>query len=94
MQFEIYTDEILYDPDDPDSIKNILSEYNKRVEGLINENPEQWMWIHRRWRRRPGVDYELPTQRVRSSREYVDWLNKLAQERRVPQNNQADNQWK
>lgn len=30
-------------------IYNILLEINKNIEGWIKENPEQWLWIHKRW---------------------------------------------
>jgi KDO2-lipid IV(A) lauroyltransferase len=25
----------------------------KKIEDVIQKNPEQWVWMHRRWRRQP-----------------------------------------
>jgi KDO2-lipid IV(A) lauroyltransferase len=27
--------------------------FNKILEGYIRKSPEQWLWIHRRWKTRP-----------------------------------------
>lgn len=32
------------------STEEILIEYNKQLESIIREYPEQWAWIHKRWR--------------------------------------------
>jgi KDO2-lipid IV(A) lauroyltransferase len=30
--------------------------YTRALEDIIRQQPDQWTWIHRRWRTRPGVD--------------------------------------
>jgi KDO2-lipid IV(A) lauroyltransferase len=35
-------------------IEIINTIYNKRLEGVIKENPDQWFWFHRRWNTRPN----------------------------------------
>ena len=30
-------------------IKNVTQMYTTALEKLITEQPEQWMWVHRRW---------------------------------------------
>ncbi len=55
----------------------ILDEYHRRLETLIRAHPEQWVWWHRRWRRRPGEDQTAP----RSSSLYLQWLDGLTEER-------------
>jgi len=32
--------------------------FQKVLEGIIREHPEQWFWMHRRWKRSPTVSYE------------------------------------
>ena len=66
---------IEYDPEEADVERKVLAEFNRRLEALIKSNPDQWIWWHRRWRRRPGIDYHQQPDRLRSSREYVRWLN-------------------
>jgi KDO2-lipid IV(A) lauroyltransferase len=31
----------------------VLAEYNRRLEAAIREHPEQWLWMHQRWRSVP-----------------------------------------
>lgn len=57
----------------------VLKEYNSLVEELIREYPSQWFWWHRRWRRRPGIDYEKTPQALRGSTEYLVWLSEQAE---------------
>jgi KDO2-lipid IV(A) lauroyltransferase len=35
-------------------IEIINSIYNKRLEEVIRDNPDQWFWFHRRWNTRPN----------------------------------------
>jgi KDO2-lipid IV(A) lauroyltransferase len=35
------------------TIEELLSEYSNQLELLIRQYPEQWVWIHKRWRSRP-----------------------------------------
>ncbi|MFC1479050.1 lysophospholipid acyltransferase family protein [Planctomycetota bacterium] len=48
---------ILYDPIYPDQnlsreedIFRMTQEYNRVFEGIIRKHPEDWFWLHRRWR--------------------------------------------
>jgi KDO2-lipid IV(A) lauroyltransferase len=53
--------------------QEILAEYNLRLERLIRQYPEQWVWFHKRWRSRPdGVTL--------SSREYQTLLTQRLQQ--------------
>jgi KDO2-lipid IV(A) lauroyltransferase len=38
----------------------ITAAINRLLEGLIREHPEQWNWIHPRWKTRPSPGSEAP----------------------------------
>jgi KDO2-lipid IV(A) lauroyltransferase len=53
----------------------ILSLYNQRLESLIRQFPDQWVWFHKRWRSPAGKE-------TLSSREYEHMLrNRLEKQR-------------
>lgn len=37
-------------PDNKDGVKQFLLQYNKILERYIRQYPEQWFWLHRRWK--------------------------------------------
>ena len=34
----------------PETILRATQEYTRIIEQMIREHPDQWIWIHRRWR--------------------------------------------
>ena len=76
-KYKIVMKELLYDPEKPTAIEDLAKEYNKELEQFLLDSPTQWPWWHRRWRRRPGIDYEKNPELLRSTNEYVKWLNEL-----------------
>ena len=74
LHHRIITRWVDYQPDDPNALENILQVYSDRLEELVLQYPEQWVWWHRRWRRRPGVDYVTYPQMMRSTKDYIEWL--------------------
>ena len=36
--------------DAPDPVKGIAQEYTRQLEGFIRAHPEQWFWLHDRWK--------------------------------------------
>jgi KDO2-lipid IV(A) lauroyltransferase len=36
-------------------VKAVTQALTKRIEGWVRETPEQWLWIHRRWKTQPTV---------------------------------------
>jgi len=51
----VFRDEIPYTEgkDKEDTILCNTKRYTKEIEEVIRENPEQWLWLHPRWRKRP-----------------------------------------
>ena len=54
--------------------EEILSLYNSRLEKIIRAHPMQWPWWHKRWRRRPEIDYEKHPEFLLRTTDYVRWL--------------------
>lgn len=73
---QIFTEEISYQKDDPQVVRNILINFNQHLELLIKKYPEQWIWWHRRWRRRPEIDYNKNPELLPSTKDYLNWLEK------------------
>jgi len=56
--------------DENSDIPEILSQYHAHLEELVKKYPEQWAWVHKRWRTMPDG------QRL-SSKQYRDFLENL-----------------
>lgn len=76
--YSIVSTQIKYDKDSPTVIKDVLKEYSGHLDALIYTYPEQWVWWHRRWRRRPGVDYAKNPEALISTSDYVEWINNIS----------------
>ncbi len=74
MSHLVTTETVPYCATDPEAKSKILRIYNDRLENLIRLHPEQYIWWHRRWRRRPGVDYGHSPQLLRNASQYREWL--------------------
>lgn len=57
-------------------ISYILCNYALQLEEHIKKHPGQWVWWHRRWRRRPGYDYIKNPEQLPSTSKYLEWLSK------------------
>ena len=59
MRFRIECEDLI-DPRDyagrPDAVKAITQRYHAALERLIRRHPEQYFWLHRRWRTRPPAN--------------------------------------
>jgi KDO2-lipid IV(A) lauroyltransferase len=49
--------------DADDDVLRMTEAYTKRLESLIREAPEQWLWHHRRWRTRPWRETRMQRDR-------------------------------
>jgi len=36
-----------------ESLKPVVAEYTQRIEQALRQHPEQWVWMHERWRSKP-----------------------------------------
>ena len=45
--------DIKYTGDRKTDTMNILKLFNEKIEDIIKQYPEQWFWIHNRWKTRP-----------------------------------------
>ncbi len=84
LKHRISSAEIHYDPDSPTATADIIREYSRRLEGLLAEYPFQYPWFHRRWRRRPNIDYAPGRVRPLCTDEYVKWIRNQRPDRRQP----------
>ena len=48
--------EITYTGNRKTDMMNILKMFNETIENIIKMYPEQWFWIHNRWKTRPDLD--------------------------------------
>jgi lauroyl/myristoyl acyltransferase len=74
LQHTIVAEEVPYDPENPDAVRQIAAAFSRLLELLAAAYPEQWPWWHRRWRRRPGIDYRRSSDQLKSTAGYLAWL--------------------
>ncbi len=43
-----------------DRLQHIVRYYTRAVEARVLDAPEQWMWMHRRWKTRPLYEQKMP----------------------------------
>jgi KDO2-lipid IV(A) lauroyltransferase len=61
-RFEVLCDEPLFvrpTGDRSADVRNATIEVNRRLEGYIRRFPDQWLWMHRRWRTPPEAAHNL-----------------------------------
>ncbi|MGI9015211.1 MAG: lysophospholipid acyltransferase family protein [Phycisphaerales bacterium] len=70
----------IIEPDDwlhqPDPIFYITARYNRAIESMVRMAPEQYLWVHRRWKSRPRHEREgkpFP-KRLRAKLEALPWM--------------------
>jgi len=57
VRYEIGTEEII-DPRDPQfsgDVRAIAERYTEALERIVRRDPEQYFWVHRRWKSQPGM---------------------------------------
>lgn len=64
--------------EEPDPIFYITARYNRAMEMMIRPSPEQYLWVHRRWKSRPPHEREgqpFPT-RLKKKLEALPWMTR------------------
>ncbi len=44
-------------PDTPEGAVELTQRYVRQLERTVREQPDQWLWQHRKWKNTPGVEY-------------------------------------
>jgi KDO2-lipid IV(A) lauroyltransferase len=56
MQYRVYFEDVIL-PEDyarhPDALRAITERYTQALERLVRRHPEQYFWLHRRWKHQP-----------------------------------------
>lgn len=79
FQYEVGTADIIY-PEDwadvPDPLYYITARYTRALEAMVRMRPEQYWWMHRRWKTRPKFELAgkpMP-RRLRQNLEDLPWM--------------------
>jgi lauroyl/myristoyl acyltransferase len=52
-------EELVYDdlPDNAEGRRALSQRYVDRLESVIQQHTEQWLWGHKKWKNTPEIDY-------------------------------------
>ncbi|MEM0914799.1 MAG: lysophospholipid acyltransferase family protein [Planctomycetota bacterium] len=56
-RFELHAEDVIHPADwadQPDPLFYITARYNRALERMVRRHPEQYLWMHRRWKSRPA----------------------------------------
>lgn len=62
--------------DEPDPLFYITARYNRAIEHMVRAAPEQYLWLHRRWKARPRHELEggpMPAKLIEKI-EHLPWM--------------------
>ena len=61
----------------PDPLYYLTARYSRAIERMVREDPEQYLWVHRRWKSRPRHEHrgEPPPPRLRKQLESLPWMD-------------------
>lgn len=86
FQYEIHAADVIY-PDDwnsqPDPLFYITARYTRAIEAMVRAAPEQYFWVHRRWKSRPRherLGRRMPSA-LREKIASLPWMNDTELER-------------
>ncbi len=76
--------------DQPDPLYYIAARYNRAIEQMIRDAPEQYLWLHRRWKSRPKHEREgqpMP-KRLIAKLEQLPWMTQAELDRIIANSNE------
>ncbi len=86
FNYEISTVDVIY-PDDWQSMRDplfyVTARYIRAIETMVRRAPEQYLWMHRRWKSRPRWEEQgkpMPANLQRSLEE-LPWMDQATMER-------------
>jgi len=80
FRFELGATDIIYPEDwagQPDPLYYITARFNRAIEAMVRLRPDQYLWMHRRWKSRPRFerqDKPMPA-RLRHNIEQLPWMD-------------------
>ena len=69
--------------DQPDPLYYVTARFNRAIEKMVLSAPDQYLWIHRRWKSRPKWELqgkEMPAS-MRTRLEGLPWMDQLTMDR-------------
>ncbi len=45
--------------DEAEDVRRLTASFMASIENVVRRYPEQWLWIHKRWKTRPPGEPEL-----------------------------------
>lgn len=57
MRYELMIEDVIFPEDyanDPNALKNLTQRYTSSFERIVRTAPEQYFWLHRRWKHQPA----------------------------------------
>ena len=67
FRYELIVDRLFWPEPTGDrqaDVANLTQQVTARLEARIRECPEQWFWVHRRWKTQPAADAQQPEPRA------------------------------
>lgn len=80
FRFELGTTDIIYPQDwanQRDPLYYITARFNRAIEAMVRMRPDQYLWMHRRWKSRPRFErrgQSMPAS-VQRNLEELPWMN-------------------
>ncbi|HRP63382.1 MAG TPA: lysophospholipid acyltransferase family protein [Phycisphaerales bacterium] len=93
FQYELSTADVIEPEewaDQPDPLFYITARYNRAMEMMVRAAPDQYLWVHRRWKSRPKFETEgrpIPS-KMMAKLESLPWMTTEALQRIVKSSNQ------